>query len=291
RLAADLIAELDDLDARANDGADPEPLNIVIVGGGPTGVETAGAIAEAISTVVPHYFSSEVQKHCAVHLVDRGPTVLGPFSAKSQTYARERLEALGVHLHLGIGVKEVAADSVTLSDDSTLPTRIVVWAGGLQAEPVVGTAGAATGRGGRIDVDADLTVPGVDGLYALGDAANIPDGHDGTLPQLGSVALQSGHWAAANIMADLAGEPRRAFEYTDRGFMAMIGRMAAVAEIGPDRKQIQGPAAFAGWLAVHAALLPSMRSRFDAVRNWSRDYLTDSRSETVLEAVEQPPTS
>lgn len=284
-LGGALLAELDGLDAKIAAGGDVEPTNIIVVGGGPTGVETAGAIAEALQRIAPRYFAGDVSSKVAVHLVDMGPAVLGPFTPALQKYTADRLTELGVHLNLNIGVKEVRADGVTLSDGSTMPARVVVWAGGLKAQKVVGTAGAPAGRGGRIDVGLDLVVPGFPGVYALGDAANIPDGPDAdgkTLPQLGSVAMQSGAWAGDNIVADFAGKPRTAFAYFDKGFMAMVGRMAAVAEVGSVRVPMHGILAFGAWLAVHDVLLPSSRTRAGAIANWYRDYLTKDRTEFVV---------
>ncbi len=286
KLSAAIVAELDDRDAALAEGEDVEPRGVVVVGGGATGVETAGAIAEAFQRVVPNYYSDELSATFSVHLVDRGPVVLGPFSEKSQSYAHERLEHLGVRFHLDTGVEEVHEDHVVLSDGSTLAADIVIWAGGLKACSVIGAAGLPTGRGGRLDVNPDLTVPGVDGVYALGDAANIPDGNGQSLPQLGSVAMQAGKWAGNNILADLEGEARTPFEYFDKGIMAMIGRGAAVAEVGSSRKQLEGELAFASWLGVHAALLPTWAQRADAVASWSRDYLTKSRRAFVVGAAE-----
>ncbi|GAA4683260.1 NAD(P)/FAD-dependent oxidoreductase [Gordonia humi] len=281
-LASSLVEQLDRADTAAATHGDCEPIDVVVVGGGPTGVETAGAIGETIERVLPHYFHDAVPRRCTVHLVDHGDTVLKPFSEKLQRYTRRSLERLGVVMLMGTGVSEVRADGVTLSDGSTLPAHVVVWAGGLKARSVVASAGLETGRGGRVDVDADLTAPGVPGVYVLGDAANIPDGSGGTLPQLGSVAMQSGKWAGRNIVADLTGGQRRPFGYVDKGFMAMIGRMSAVAEVGPKRIELTGPLAFASWLAVHAALLPQARARIGALASWPRDYLSRSRSQFVV---------
>lgn len=277
-----MIAEFDRADARAASGDSLEPADIVVVGAGPTGVEMAGALAETLQNVVPHYYSPEVRDAYTVNLVDLGPTVLGPFTEPLQNYTHDRLEKLGVRLHLKTGVKEVRGDGVTLSDDSQMAAPLVIWAGGLHAHPVIGSARVATGRGGRIDVNDDLTVPDAPGVYALGDAANIPDGAGASLPQLGAVAMQSGAWAAKNIAADLDGKARTPFHYHDRGFMAMIGRMAAVAEVGAGHTQLHGPLAFGAWLAVHDELLPSARPRYDALKHWLRDYLTADRPEFIV---------
>lgn len=269
------------------DDSDRDPsiaAEVVVVGGGPTGVETTGAIAETIKYVLPHYYSAELSARAKVHLVDMVPVVLGAFSEKSQQYARRRLESVGADLHLGVGVTEVGPDSVTLADGTVIPSRMVVWAGGLKAGPLLTNSGLPQGRGGRIDVSPDLTVPGFERVYVLGDAANITDARGDKLPQLGSVAKQAGAWAAKNIIAQIHGAPRAPFDYKDKGYMAMVGRGAAVAEIGRKRTQMQGFFAFLAWLAVHVMLLSGWTQRTRAVFAWFEDYLSHSRSNVVLGA-------
>ena len=139
-----------------------------------------------------------------------------------------------------MAVTEVGPGHVTLSDGSTIRTRCVIWGGGIMAPPLAGAAGLPQGRGGRIDVQPDLTVDGFPGVYVVGDVANIPGPDGNALPQLGSVALQSGVAAADNILADLAGKPRKPFHYHDKGIMAMIGRGAAIAEVGAHRHELHG---------------------------------------------------
>jgi len=258
KLASRVLGALDGADSRS-DRAEPG-INVVVIGGGPTGVETAGAIAERFKYVVPGYFSPELARSCSVYLVDLVPTVLAPFTGKSQTYAKKRLTKIGVQLKLGVGVAEVDKDGVTLADGHKIASQIVVWAGGLKAGPMLAASGLPQGKGGRIDVATDLTVPGFPGVYVLGDAANITDAKGRHLPQLGSVAQQAGQWAARNIKADLAGRPREPFRYLDKGIMAMVGRGAAVAEVGAARRRWQGPPAFAAWLGVHVVLLSGMAS-------------------------------
>ena len=141
-------------------------LNFVIVGGGPTGVETAGALAEALRDVVPERYQSLGQE-ATVHLVDHGDVLLAPFSEKAHAYAAERLQRDGVVLHLGVGVKEVFPDRVTLSDGDTIMTRTVIWGGGEKPVDVVAAADVPHGHGGRIDVQPDLTVAEHPQVYAL----------------------------------------------------------------------------------------------------------------------------
>ena len=174
-------------------------------------------------------------------------------------------------------------DRVVLSDGSEILTHTVVWAGGLQAPQLASVCQVPQGRGGRFDVEHDLSVAGVPGVYAIGDVANIPgaDGH--ALPQLGSVALQAGTAAAHSILADVEDKPRPAFHYHDKGMMAMIGRGAAVAEVGKHHHELHGPVAFAAWLGVHAWLLSGSREKVDAFISWGWDNLGHGRSASVID--------
>ena len=258
-------------------------LNFVIVGGGPTGVETAGALAEALRDVVPERYRSLAQP-ARVHLVDHGDVLLAPFSDKAHAYAAKRLEDDGVTLHMGVGVKEVSPDRVMLSDGDTIMTHTVVWGGGEKPADVIGAAKLPQGHGGRIDVEPDLTVADYPQVYVLGDAANIAGADGKTLPQLGSVAQQSGVWAANNILDEIAGKQRKPFRYKDKGIMAMIGRNAAVAEMGAHRHEVDGPVAFAAWLGVHAMLLSGVRNKIDAFIAWGWDYFSKNRATAMVSA-------
>jgi NADH dehydrogenase len=252
-----------------------DPYTVIICGGGPTGVETAGALVELFGALEDQ---GKLQCAARVRLVDHGTALLRPFTDKSHEYARDKLTEKGVQISFGIAVSGVQADTVTLSDGSTVDTDTVIWAGGISGAPLVERAGITAGRGGRIDVAADLTVPGHPDVYAVGDVANIPgrDGH--ALPQLGSVALQSGTWAAKNIHAQVKGEDLTPFHYHDKGIMAMIGRNTAVAEIGKHRHHLEGPLAFVSWLGLHAVLLSGIHSRVDAFLNWADDYFHHARA-------------
>ena len=261
-------------------------LNFVVVGGGPTGVELAGALADLVHDTMSAEYHELAVSATQIHLVDLGATLLGPFSDRAHDYAAKVLGRKGVRLHLGTAVTEVGAGHVVLGDGSRLATRCVVWGGGIMAPPLAAASGLPRGRGGRIEVQADLTVADLPGVYAVGDVANIPgpDGH--AHPQLGSVALQSGAAAAANVLADAAGRPRAPFHYHDKGIMAMIGKGAAIAEVGPHRHELHGVIAFSAWLGVHASLMTGVRNRVDAFITWGWDSFSAGRGPQVLDQPE-----
>ena len=251
---------------------DQGSLTFVVIGGGATGVEAAGALGELAHDVMPHVHENPALAHGHVVLVDLGHAVLAPFSDEAHEYAAKQLGRRGVELKLGVSAKEIGSDHVTLSDGTTLHTHLTVWGGGLQAAPIGASSGLSQGRGGRIDVQPDLSVEGHPNVFALGDFANVPSGDDSVLPQLGSVAQQSGDWAAKNILADVEGKSRQPFKYKDKGIMAMIGRKAAVAEMGENRHEVNGRLAFAAWLGVHAQLLSNAGAEINAFLAWADDF-------------------
>lgn len=267
--------------AVAGDGPDESgALDVVVVGGGPTGVETTGALAELMRALAS---TGQLETTGQITLVDRGSALLGQFSGKAHEYATKKLSDAGAVVKLGVGVTAVHPDRVEFDDGSTIFARTVVWGGGESGSAVAQTGGPVPGRGGRLDVRPDLTVEGFPGVYAVGDVANIPSGDEAAaaLPQLGSVAQQSGRWAGENILRELRDEPTKPFKYKDKGIMAMIGRNAAVAEIGKHRHQVEGPIAFAAWLGVHAMLLSGVHSKTDAFLTWGWDYFDRDHAATV----------
>jgi NADH:ubiquinone reductase (H+-translocating) len=258
-------------------------LNFVIIGGGPTGTELAGALADMINLTMTREYADLAVKRAQVYLVEHGSTLLAPFSAEAHEYAARTLQRKGVRLLLGRAITEVGSDHVRLSDGTSIQTRAVAWAGGLMAAPLADNSGLPRGRGGRIEVQPDLTIEGFPGVYALGDFANVPGADGQPLPQLASVAQQCGVWTANNILAEIAGRPRTAFHYHDKGIMAMIGRDAAVAEIGRKRHELDGPIAFAAWLGVHALLMSGVRERVEAFIDWAWNYFSKTRPIQVLD--------
>jgi NADH:ubiquinone reductase (H+-translocating) len=249
-------------------------LNFVVVGGGPTGVELAGTLSDMLRILLQNEFRHAAQLHPEIHLVEMGPAVLTMFSSASQQYAASALEKHGVQLHLGISVTAVTPDGVTLSDGSQINARTVIWAAGLKpAIPAIHPQPQQM-HSGRIAVEKDLTVAGFANVYALGDIAQGLDSAGKPLPQLAAVAKQAGKHCAANILATFDGKPRTHFVYFDRGIVAMIGRNAAVTELGNEHHELVGPFAFAAWLAIHALLLTITRARMEAIIEWAWQYFT-----------------
>ncbi|MGZ4561305.1 MAG: NAD(P)/FAD-dependent oxidoreductase [Mycobacteriaceae bacterium] len=274
-----LLEQADRNPALAKRGA----LNCVIVGGGPTGVEMAGALADMIAVTVPAEYRDLPVEAAQIHLLDYGDALLRPFSDKAHKYVAKVLQKKGVKLHLGTGVKEVATGHALLSDGTVIATRCVVWGGGITAAPVAADGGLAQGQGGRVDVQPDLTLAGSPGVYVIGDIANIPGPDETSLPQLGSVALQSGTWAAENILADFEDKQRTDFVYKDKGIMAMIGHGAAIAEVGKNHHEIHGQLAHMAWLGVHATLMTGTRAKIEAIIDWGWDRFSKTGGPHVLD--------
>jgi len=258
-------------------------LNFVIVGGGPTGVEVAGALADMVRETVPTEYRGIDPDSAHIFLLDYGDALLTPFSDKAHKYVAKVLTDRNVELRLGTGVKEVATGHALLSDGAVIPTRCVIWGGGIMAAPIAAECGLAQGTGGRFDAQPDLTLAGSPGVYVVGDIANIAGDDGKPLPQLGSVALQSGKTAADNVLADFAGKPRTPFAYRDKGIMAMIGRGAAIAEVGKNHHEVHGQLAHVAWLGVHASLMTGTRDKIEAIIDWGWDRFTKTGGPHVLD--------
>jgi NADH dehydrogenase len=268
-----ILKALEEADLNSNSRVDGQ-LNFVVIGGGPTGVELAGTLSDTLQEMLQNEFRHAAQLRPQIHLVEMGPAVLAMFSLASQRYAASALEKHGVQLHLGISVTAVTPDGVTLSDGSQISARTVIWAAGLKAATPAIQPAPQQLHSDRIVVEKDLSVPGFANVYALGDIANALDSAGKPLPQLAAVAKQAGKHCAANILAALEGRPATPFVYSDRGIVAMIGRNAAVTELGSEHHQLVGPFAFAAWLAIHALLLTITRARMEAIIEWAWQYFT-----------------
>jgi NADH dehydrogenase len=272
------------------DAADRDPklidegaLNFIVVGGGATGTEVAGALSDLIHGAMANEYPHLSASAARIYIFDHGTALLAPFSESAHSYTARVLQQDGVQLRLGLGIKEVGPGHVTISDGSTILSRTVIWGGGIMAAPLAAKSGLPQGRGGRINVQPDLTVEGFPRVYVLGDFANIPSPDGGTFPQLGSVALQNGQWAAKAIRADIEGKPFGSFHYHDKGIMAMINHGHAVAEMGKHHHEMHGHIAFAAWLGIHAYLMTGVRDRSDAFMDWGWDYVSKDRTSQKLD--------
>ena len=252
-------------------------LNVVVVGGGPTGVETAGAVAELYRGAFAKDYPSIAQDGARVILVEAGPELFAMFKPKIREYTAKALADRTVEVMTGALVASVSPTRVTLKSGEELKAHTLVWGAGLQGNRLVQTLGLELQRGNRIGVGADLALPDHPEVYVLGDAAAIVDEKtEQVLPQLGSVALQSGEHAGETIVRRIAGKKTKPFKYRDKGTMATIGRGAAVVQMLGGRT-LTGTKAQAAWGAVHLALLPTNEDRAKAVVDWSGAALTHQR--------------
>ena len=252
-------------------------LNVVVVGGGPTGVETAGAIAELYRSVFAKDYPSIGQDEARVILVEAGPELFSMFKPKLRVYATKALTERTVEVKTGETVAAVASNRVTLESGEVIKAHTLVWGAGLQGNHFVQSLDLELERGKRIGVGDDLTLPGHPEVYVVGDVAAIYDTkREQVLPQLGSVALQSGEHAGETIARRIAGKKTKPFAYKDKGTMAAIGRRAACVEFLAGRT-MTGAKAQVAWATVHLALLPTNEDRSKAVVDWVGAALTHQR--------------
>jgi len=279
RLRDHILRRLEDVDAHPEGAAARGALTFVVVGGGPTGVEVAGALAELLDVAVRHDGFRFDRSAGRIILVDALDRLLTPFRESASEYAAGTLAGRGIELRLGHLVKVVRDDSVELEDGTLIPTRTVVWAGGVTVEhTVAGEIDAPTGPNGRLVVGHDLAVVGHADVYAVGDAAAVLWGgggaeDDAICPQVAQVAIQSGAHAAGQILAKLAGRPTPPFAYQDKGIMATIGRRAAVTQFRSGRV-IRGTFGWLAWLGLHLFYLVGFRNKIVVFINWSWRYLS-----------------
>jgi NADH dehydrogenase len=261
---------------------DEGALTFVVVGGGPTGVETAGALAELFGHVLEKDFHSLDVSKATVVLLEMRDSLLGPFSHPSRQHALDALLERGIDIRLGVRVTEISDREVTLDDGTVLPTHTLIWAAGVRANPLADVLDVEQDKAGRIVVGSDLAVPGRRRGWAIGDIARMDGGKgpDG-LAQLAPVAMQSGRHVAAQIRRLEAGQPTRPFRYRDKGTMATIGRRAAVAEL-PFGIKLTGVLAWLAWLGLHIFFLVGKRNRASVLLNWGWNYVTWDRGPRLI---------
>lgn len=263
-------------------------MNIVVIGGGPTGVEVAGALAELTRTVLNRDFDRIDPSKVRVRLIEGSPRVLAAFPPALSASAQRQLEKLGVEVRTGVRVEAIREGELVVAGEAIRADN-VIWAAGVGAAPITRRlAGAPLDRGGRVQVLPDLSVPGHAEVFVLGDAATLTDANGVAVPGVAQGAMQMGRHAARVIARELRGEQlapagRAAFAYHDKGSMATIGRSAAVAVMGG--RHLTGFPAWVAWLAVHLLFLVGFRSKFSVLLQWTYSYFTYRRGARIITGV------
>jgi NADH dehydrogenase len=263
------------LERLTEDGGD---LAVTVVGGGATGVELAGTVAELRSTVLRGTFPDVDPSRVHVRLVEMAPSLLGPFHEKLREYAGAQLIARGVDVRLNTRIREVTAKEVLLANGENLPSDLTVWAAGVAAPAVAAGWGLPQGKAGRILVGPDLQVQGQDRIFAVGDIGINPD--DPT-PQLAQPAIQMGRHAAAQIVRLEGKNPTEPFRYHDKGIMATIGRRSAVVQLARGLR-IRGTVAWLAWLGLHLVYLLGGRNRLSTLINLTYRYVAWGHGGAVI---------
>jgi NADH:ubiquinone reductase (H+-translocating) len=270
--------------------ADHGGLTFAIVGGGPTGVEMAGALVELLDRVLPSDYPELDVSRARVVLLEMAEALLLPYGERSRAYAERVLRRRGVDVRLGAAVAEVHADHVVLAGGERLATHTLIWAAGVRGHPLGEALGTPLGRGARVQVRSDLSLEDHPEAFVIGDMALASDPDRTPLPQVAQVAIQQGRHVARVIAARLRGEAGAPFRYQDPGQMAIIGRSAGVAELAPRLGGLRF-GGFLGWLAwlfLHLIYLPGHQNRVNAFASWAYNFFTYDRHARLILDEERP---
>jgi NADH:ubiquinone reductase (H+-translocating) len=262
-------------------------MTFVIVGGGPTGIELAGAIAEIARHTLAREFRAIDTRQARVVLCEGGPVLLPVYPPKLTAYAEQTLRRMGVEIRTGARVIGVGPDGVTL-EHGTISSATVLWAAGVDPSPLGRTLGVPLNPVGRVPVERDLSLAGHSEVSVIGDLASFADDHGRPLPAVAPVAIQEGRAVADNVWRSISGRPSRPFRYRDRGVIATIGRAAAIGRIGPFN--IVGSPAWLAWLLVHILYLIGFRNRLQVLIGWMWSYLTWQRGVRIITRSRPPST-
>ncbi|MFM6927587.1 MAG: NAD(P)/FAD-dependent oxidoreductase [Bdellovibrio sp.] len=254
-------------------------LNFVVVGGGPTGVELAGAIADIARTVLVKDFKRINPAKAQVTLVEAGPRILASFDLKLSQHATDDLRELGVTVRLNSRVEKIDGDGVVVNGDFT-PARSVFWAAGVQAAKIDILPKPETDKAGRVIVNKDFSIPNHENVFVIGDMAHLDLGDSKTLPGLAPAAMQAGRFTAATILKSLRGKPRKAFQYLDKGQMATIGKRKAISQYGQLR--MSGFLAWIAWLFIHIFYLIGFKNRLAVMAEWTWSYMFSKRGARLI---------
>jgi NADH dehydrogenase len=281
RLRDQIMAALERLSAEDRG----REASITVVGGGATGVELAGTLAELRNIALPTAFPDIDRSRLHVKLVEQAPALLAPYDPSLREYAHQQLLNRGVEVRLDATISEITPDQVVLADGEHLHSDVTVWAAGITGPDVIKDWDLPQGRGGRIEVGPDLRVNGYDRIFAIGDIALTGDQ---PLPQLAQPSLQMGRFAAEQVARLEAGKPTARFSYHDKGIMATIGRRSAVVQL-PHHVRIRGTLAWFAWLGLHLVTLLGNRNRISALINLAYRYLSWGHGGAVIVDSDPPP--
>jgi NADH dehydrogenase len=266
-------------------------MTIVVVGGGPTGVELAGAFAELARHVLKRDFRRIDPRQAHVILIEAGPRLLQQFSVRLSAKALEQLTKMGVDVRTGVSVENIGEGFLQLAGGTRIESANIIWAAGVAGNPLAQKLWMALDRAGRVQVNPDLSLPGHPEVFAIGDLALVLDEHNKPVPGVSPAAMQMAHHVARIIRDDLRGlagpKARTAFKYWDKGTMATIGRSAAVAQIG--RLQLSGWLAWVSWLLIHLLFLIGFRNKVAVLLQWTYSYFTYKRGSRIITGVNTGP--
>jgi NADH:ubiquinone reductase (H+-translocating) len=255
------------------------PLNFVVVGGGPTGVELAGAVADIARQALASDFKAIDTRKARVILFEGSDRVLGTFASDLSESAKSQLESLGVEVRLNSFVTAIAPGKVSVTDE-WIDCDVVLWATGVAASPIGKLLNAGTDKAGRVLVEPDLSIPGHKNVFVVGDMASLKQENGEPVPGVSPAAMQMGTSAAKNILADVARRQRKDFRYIDKGTMATIGRSKAIAHVAG--MKFKGFIAWMMWLFLHVFFLIGFRNRMAVMLDWFWAYLTRERSARLI---------
>jgi NADH dehydrogenase len=264
---------------QAVQGQGSMPLQFVVVGAGPTGVELAGTLAEIARHAMKHEFRNVKPEQSRILLIEGGPRVLAAYSEELSRKAQAQLERLGVEVRTSQMVTKIEPGAVWIGDQK-IAAAVVLWAAGVAASPLGQKLGVPVDRAGRVLVQSDLSIPAHPEVFIIGDLAAFRDDQGKMLPGVAQVAIQQGIWAAEMIARDREHQPRRKFHYHDKGSLATIGRAAAVAQFG--KFELSGYFAWLAWLFIHILFLIGFRNRIVVMINWAWAYLTYERGARLI---------